>query len=250
MPESETTYTYRAGRKVALTKRADQFVVRANPESLRELGVADAERVSAGSCRVTTRATDLEPMMSRMRHVAPTHHAYYAADTGEEFLITDRIFVTFREPLPPEQVDAFAGRYGLVKKAAYSDRDYLFQLTDHTGMNPVKLVVKLSEQEPQVASAEHDLNFRVKQQALALPTDPTYAREWHLHTHFAHTEVDTRSSAQVEAAWQILDHFGSAEVVIGVTDDGCKLDHADFDSPSKFAGWGYFQGERLVKNTD
>jgi hypothetical protein len=31
--------------------------------------------------------------------------------------------------------DAFAGRYGLLKKAAYSDRDYLFQLTNHIGMS-------------------------------------------------------------------------------------------------------------------
>jgi subtilisin family serine protease len=35
-----------------------------------------------------------------------------------------------------------------------------------------------------------------------------------------------------------------------VTDDGCKLDHQDFNSTGKFAAWGYFRGERLVNNTD
>jgi subtilisin-like proprotein convertase family protein/subtilisin family serine protease len=251
MPQSHEQYTYRAGQKILLEKSPDQFVVRASPERLDAAGIANAERVSSSSSRVVTRAGDLEPMMSASRHIAPTHHAYFVAGTGEEFLITDRIFVTFRDAIPDEQVDAFAGRYGLIKKAAYTDRDYLFQLTDHTGMNPVKLVVKLTEEEPMVASAEHDLNQRMTTyQQLALPTDPSYAREWHLHTRVNDPSVDPRSSSRCEAAWQLLDHFGSADVVVGVTDDGCKLDHPDFDSPNKFAGWGYFRGERLVVNTD
>lgn len=250
MPESQQTYTYRAGRKIMLDKRPDQFVVRALPEELEGIGIADAEQVSSTSSRVTTRASDLEALMGQSRYLAPTHHAYYLADTGEEFLITDRIFVTFRQPLPPDQVDAFAGRYGLVQKAAYSDRDYLFQLTEHTGINPVKLVVKLTESEPLVEAAEHDLNQRMSTYQLALPTDPAYARQWHLHPRLTVVDFDPRSCSRCEAAWQLLDHFGRPEVVIGVTDDGCKLDHADFDSPDKFAGWGYFRGERLVINTD
>jgi len=144
MPDPQQTYTYRAGQRIVLKKRPDQFVVRTLPDELTRIGVRDAERVSSASSRVTTRATDLEPLMSRSRHLAPTHHAYYEAETGQEFLITDRVFVTFKEPLSDEQVDAFAGRYGLIREATYDDRDYLFQLTDHTGMNPVKLVVTLT----------------------------------------------------------------------------------------------------------
>lgn len=243
-------YTYRAGKKVMLEKRPDQFVVRALPEELQEMGITDAEQVSSRSSRVTTRGTDLEPMMSRARHIAPTHHAYYVADTGDEFLITDRMFVTFREPATSEQVDAFGGRYSLILKQAYSDRDYLFQLTEHTGMNPVKLVVKLTEQEPLVESADHDLNERMHMYQLALPTDPFYAREWHINTRLSHAQFDARSCSRCEETWQLLDHFGSRDVVIGVTDDGCKLDHPDFNSPGKFAGWGYFRNERLITSAD
>ncbi|MFS8085947.1 MAG: peptidase, partial [Acidobacteriota bacterium] len=250
MPDPEPTYTYRGGEKVPLEKEPDQFVVRALPETLEELGIPDAERLSSHSSRVTTRKRDLEPMMARMREVAPTHHAYTETATGTEFLITDRILVTFREPLPPEQVDAFAARYGLFLKTAYSDRDYLFQLTDHTGMNPVKLIVKLNEEEPMIASAEHDLNQRMSTYAVAIPTDPSYQKQWHLHTRLNDSQFDARSSSRCEAAWQLLDNLGSAEVVIGITDDGCKLDHQDFNSPGKFAGWGYFRGERLITNTD
>src|SRR5262245_35187019 len=240
------TYTYQSGLKVVLKIPDDEFVVRALPERLRELGFADAQQVSSASSRVMTRAPNLEADMSAARHLAPTHHAYYVADSGQEFLITDRVLVRFKEPLAPEQVDAFTARYALLLKQAYSDRDYLFQLTDHTGMNPVKLIVKLTEQEPLVASAEHDLNRRARAHAITLPTDPAYAQQWHLHTHLANPAFDPRSCSRCEESWQLLDSFGSADVVVGVTDDGCKLDHVDFDSPGKFANWGYFQRERLV----
>jgi subtilisin-like proprotein convertase family protein len=250
MNHSQETYTYRAGQKIVLEKRPDQFIVRALPKELETAGIPNAEQVSPSSSRVTTRSTDLEALMSRSRHLAPTHHAYYVADTGEEFLITDRIFVTFREPLTPDKVDAFAAQYSLVKKKSYSDREYLFQLTNHTGINPVKLVVKLTEEEPLVESVEHDLSYRARKYQLALPTDPSYVRQWHLHTRFSHPQVDPRSSSRCEDAWQLLGNFGSSDVVIAILDDGCKMDHIDFNTPGKFAGWGYFKGDRLVQNTD
>jgi len=250
MADDQETYTYRNGEKVPLEKAPDQFVVRALPESLEPFGITDAEQISSRSSKVTTRSIDLEPEMSRMRHVAPTHHAYSEATTGAEFLITDRVLVTFKDALPAEEIDAFAARYGLLLKTAYTDRDYLFQLTEHTGMNPVKLVVKLNEDEPLVDVAEHDLNHRMQTSAVPIPTDPSYLRQWHLHRRSTETQFDQRSSSRCEDAWQLLDHLGSAEVVVGVTDDGCKLNHSDFDSPGKFANWGYFRGERLIVRDD
>ncbi|MGH7833357.1 MAG: S8 family serine peptidase, partial [Candidatus Binatia bacterium] len=104
MSGSQNAYTYRAGKKVQLVKEPDKFVVRASPEELRNRGIVDAEQVSSRSSRVTTRAPDLEPMMSRARHIAPTHHSYKMAGSGQEFLITDRIMVTFRDAMPPDQV--------------------------------------------------------------------------------------------------------------------------------------------------
>lgn len=249
MPDA-TTYTYRDGQRVELEKEPDQFVVRADPEEVSALGVEDAERVSPSSSRVTVRRSDLEPAMRRARELAPTHHAYRIADTGEEFLITDRVFVTFKEPPAAEELAAFAGRFGLVQLEEYSPREFLFQLTDHTGMNPVKLVVELTEREPQVESADHDLNVRASTYESLPPTDPAYARQWHLHARRVDPAFDARSSSRCEEAWGILGHGGLPEVVVGVTDDGCKLDHSDFDSPGKLAGWGYLEGSRLVRQGD
>ena len=250
MNETEMTYTYRGGEKVELKKSPDQIVVRILPENLNDSAIVGSEQVSSASTRIKTSEAELESLMERSRSVAPTHHAYYEAETGKEFLITDRIFVSFKEALSDEQVDEFAGRYGLVKKATYSDRDYLFQLTNHTGINPVKLVVKLTEEEPLVEAAEHDLNKRMNKYQFSVPIDPEYSKQWHLHTDFNDPDYDIRSCSLCENSWSLLDDFGSEEVVVAVSDDGCKLDHHDFDSPEKFAGWGYFRGERLVTAAD
>jgi subtilisin-like proprotein convertase family protein/subtilisin family serine protease len=250
MNETEMTYTYRGGEKVELKKSPDQIVVRILPENLDDSAIVGSEQVSSASTRIKTSEAELESLMERSRSVAPTHHAYYEAETGKEFLITDRIFVSFKEALSDEQVDEFAGRYGLVKKATYSDRDYLFQLTNHTGINPVKLVVKLTEEEPLVEAAEHDLNKRMNKYQFSVPIDPEYSKQWHLHTDFNDPDYDIRSCSLCENSWSLLDDFGSEEVVVAVSDDGCKLDHHDFDSPEKFAGWGYFRGERLVTAAD
>ncbi|MEA1976394.1 MAG: proprotein convertase P-domain-containing protein [Chloroflexota bacterium] len=250
MSGSKKTYTYRAGQKIELDKSPDQMVVRTLPDRLDDVAVIKSEQVSSTSTRITTSEAELESMMGRSRNIAPTHHAYYETETGAEFLITDRIFVVFKEPLSTAEVDEFAGRYGLVKKAAYSDRDYLFQLTNHTGMNPVKLVVKLTEEDPLVEAAEHDLNQRAQKSQFAIPADPEYWRQWHLHEELNDPDYDTRSCSQCEEAWRLLDHYGNEEVVIAVTDDGCKLDHHDFDSPEKFADWGYLRGERLITSSD
>jgi subtilisin-like proprotein convertase family protein/subtilisin family serine protease len=246
MASTNGIYTYRGGEKLPLTKSANEFVVRASPERLETLGITQAEKLSPGSSRVTTTEGELDAMMAQADNLAVTQPAYYEADSGQEFLVTDRILVTFRDALAPEEVDEFAGRYGLVMKETYSARDYLFQLTAHTGMDAVALVVELTENEPLVESAENDLNYRVQTYQFSVPTDPNYARQWHLHNRLSDPAVDARSSSRCEDAWRILDNFGSFDVAVGVTDDGCKLSHPDFDSPGKFAGWGYFRGNRLI----
>jgi len=245
------SYTYRAGKRIDLVKDLHQFVVRARPEELRAAGITAVEAVSPSSSCVTTGAGDLDVAMDRARAVATTHHAYRDAETGSEFLITDRVLVTFRAGTPRAVVDALAARYGLVVKEAYSERDFLMQLTDHTGMNPVKLVVRLNEAESAtVENAEHDLNHRMQTYVLPRPDDdPTYASQWHLHDRLKHTDFDPRSSTHCADAWRLLGSYGDPNVVVCVTDDGCRLDHADFWAAGKFAGWGYMRGSRLVTNT-
>jgi subtilisin-like proprotein convertase family protein/subtilisin family serine protease len=175
---------------------------------------------------------------------------YTVAETNAEFLITDRVLVRFRPGTPVEAIDALAARYGLITVEVYSPTERLFQLTDHSGMNPVKLVVALTEQEPSVELAENDINQRMQRRALAAPTEPLYKRAWHLNGNLVAEGVDARASSRCAEAWHRLGSFGSPGVVIAISDDGCRLDHPDFNGLDKFADWGYFRGTRLVRRGD
>ncbi|HEX5026998.1 MAG TPA: S8 family serine peptidase, partial [Agriterribacter sp.] len=245
---NERIYSYRNGKKVYLKKEPDQFVVRETPEELAKRGITGGiEKVSPASTRVTVSSEALDPMMQEMRKEAVTHHAYTQENNNAEFLVTDRIIVTFRQPASHDLLNHFMAKYALLLKDKYSEREYLFQLTNHTGMNPVKLVVLITETESDlVESCEHDLNKRMTINNINVPVDAKYAMQWHLHTHLTNAAFDPRSSANCEAAWNLLNHFGSSDVVIGITDDGCKMDHTDFDSPNKFAQWGYMSGVNLI----
>lgn len=250
MPDDNALYTYRNGKKVALYKKDDQFVARTSAANIADLGIDKIEKVSPSAFRATVSPDKLDELMVESRELAPTHHAYQLQETNQEFLITDRIMVTFKDKPTPEQLSAFIAKYALVIKNQYSDVDFLFQLTNQSGMNPVKMIVKINEEEPSVQIAEHDLIQRVTKY-LTLPSDTSYDLQWHLHKHTPPAaDFDPRCSSRCEEAWQLLDNFGSADVVIGLADDGCKLDHDDFDSAGKFAGWGYFVNDILVKKTD
>lgn len=251
MPNSKALYTYRAGQKVMLSKEANQFVVRLKPDEVKKnMGVTDVEEVSPSSTRVTLKSNELEGFMEKSREIAPTHHAYTLVNTEQEFLITDRIFVTFHQVISKQQLKDFENRYVLELVTAYNDKDYLFRLTNETGMNPIKLIVKLTEQEPLVETADHDLNRRMTLADFQLPADPDFRRQWHLHKHFMHPQYDVRSSTNCEEAWKLLNSYGSSDVVVGFTDDGCKMDHEDFNSANKFVDWGYFKGNRLITKAD
>jgi len=249
--DTSETYSYRNGKKVVLYKKDDEFVVRAQPEIAELTGATVVEKVSPRSTRMHVAADQLEEVMAGSRIIGPTHHAYYQKDTNQSFDITDRILVTFKTAPSDEEFSTFINKYGLHLLTKYDDTNFLLQLTNDTGTNPVKLIVAITENESNVAVAEHDLNMKVSKYDLTLPIDPQYVQQWHLHTRTAPgLDYDPRSSARCEEAWQLLDNFGRSDVVIALSDDGCRLNHPDFDSLNKFTGWGYFQGNRLVRNID
>lgn len=242
------TYTYRKGKKVYLVKEQDQLVVRETPEAMERMGFhGPLQQVSPQSTRLSVKSEDLDSTLSEIRKEAVAHHAYKQESNGAEFLITDRIMITFKEEAGNDVLSAFIAKYALILLTKYSNREFLLRLTDQTGMNPLKLVVLINETEQNlIESCEHDLNQRMTISNINIPIDAKYSQQWHLHNRLAHAAFDTRSSSNCEDAWKLLNHYGDNDVVICVTDDGCKLDHADFDSVNKFSQWAYMQGSSLV----
>lgn len=251
-------YTYFDGKKIELEKLSDSFIARAEPAQLSILNLIPGEQLSSASWRVRTDTKTLDSDMKKVRDTEiVAHHEYHKKDSGQALLITDRILVSFEKRPSEEEVSALMNDYALELIYRLSETEILFRLTRFTGTNPVKLVVQLTEKQvPNIAFVNHDLNYVFTVQApesnfdlataYSAPSDPALARQWHLHTKFAHPDVDPRSSSRCMDAWDKLGNLGSSNIVIGITDDGCKLDHRDFDGHSKFADWGYMRGSRLV----
>ncbi len=79
-----------------------------------------------------------------------------------------------------------------------------------------------------------------------------YSSQWHLHGRGE--DVDTRASIQCEAAWRALGSFGDTNVVVGIADDGCMLEHPAFARGSGLnvagiADWAYVCDDRICSRS-
>ena len=62
--------------------------------------------------------------MKKYRKQAVAHHAY-ESESGEYFLITDRIFVCFKEAMDLAEINAFAAKYALVHLSNFDEQNAL-----------------------------------------------------------------------------------------------------------------------------
>lgn len=103
-PKADSAYTYRDGKKIDLTKREDQFVVRRTPGQLEAWEGEAMEQVSSASTRISCAPEQLEDYMVAARAEAPAYHAYEIAGTSEQLLITDRVMVRFEQAPTTEEL--------------------------------------------------------------------------------------------------------------------------------------------------
>jgi subtilisin family serine protease len=264
--------TYRRGRPVQLGKRVDAFVVRSLPSDGAGITLPDGcglEPVSPASTRVVLpaserRSDELEvlrdELMDQTRATGlVTHHAYDSSRSGAEFLLTDRVFVTFRRPVTQDVLTEFEQRYHVRWLDAIEPPfTYLYELTDLTGagvvtkgstrgVNPLKLVVHLTEHDDSVRLADHDLNQRMRGHVIG---EPTFRRQWHLHTRTTDPRFRPTASTRCERAWRQLGGRGDPDVVVAITDDGCNLEQLRFSTPEKVAGWARLRGHELMSDED
>ena len=249
------TYTYRNGKKLDLDIDDKQIVVRQSSEQITASGHSVTKRLSSASFAVPTATEDRERVISSLQTNGPVYPYYVRRDDGAPFLITDRLIVTVTNI---NALIVLQNQFGLEVVSKFSETEYVVRLTTDSDSDPIRIVVRLNEAMPEgVISVDHDLNYLVQ---ISQPSevhslaplhrsDTDYIRQWHLHSLSQDTDFDPRSSSNCEEAWALLGSYGSSDIVIGVTDDGCRLDHPDFDD-GKFVGWGYMDGSRLVTHRD
>jgi subtilisin family serine protease len=258
MSEKDLT-TRVAGEPLRLEATEGRFVSRAPKAMLEKEGFEVIEQLSTSSFAVAADNTNVDAQMARARDLGSAAYPYYrVANTNRDFLISNRVFVRFREKLSKEQVISFAQEYDVDEMDRYDD-EVLLRLP--ATADPVGVVNNMSA-DARVELAEHDLNHRVAPLELAsLVGDADYAEQWHLHddrpsSPMFHPPV----SAQCDDAWTLLGNFGSSNVVIGITDGGVDLTNLDFRTSTtesfngrnagsdRFAGWGYFRGHWILTN--
>ena len=75
-------YTYRAGQKIALEKSPTKFVIRRLPEELKDLGIAEGEKVSSRSTIIEVPEAELDSAMFKARESSVAHHLYFDQENG------------------------------------------------------------------------------------------------------------------------------------------------------------------------
>ena len=180
------SYTYRDGEKVIVVKKNDEFIIRSLPDVLKSSNFDTMEQTSSFSTRVKTASKTLENEMNRARESFVAHHAYEIKENAQPLLITDRITLSFKNPPDSEQLDHFINSYALEYLRPLSETVHLFRLTNDTHMNPLKLIVKLNEEEKAVLQcADHDLNHNVKiKSSFSGPSDEVYPNQQGFCTKF------------------------------------------------------------------
>ncbi len=206
-------------------------------ELYRREAVRDLEPVFNNVFKVRTREYERDDLMDALRSSSRLpivcHHAYNpVGDPGTRYYLTDRIQLRFKEGVSIPRKEELLQAYGLKLLRPYPGvKDaYLLQITNSTGMNPVKACSQLHELE-EIQYAEPNLINRF--QPDQRPADTLFRYQWHLESR---DDIELVAGAGVGAlkAWETT--RGERRVVVAVLDDGFDLTHPDFNAPGKLVG--------------
>jgi hypothetical protein len=230
----ETTYTYQGGKKLPLSKVTTHFISRATKYDALCDTFEQLDHLSPHSWIVRTTVDRLEEDIERARQLGPAYPAYVVNDTGNHFLVTDRLFVRFRAITTEASAREFGRKYGLDVIDRLTPRDFLFRVVSSN--EAIEVVRLLTENEQDVVEiCDHDLNIQPQEQDMFLE-DPLASLQWYLLSAPPNDHLIAACAlVDCQGAW-LQCGYGSRDVVISVIDCGCDLTDPNFDA-DKFEGW-------------
>lgn len=176
------------------------------------------------------KARDL--LMSEIRKSGVSHHVYEVPhrEIPKRFVITDKVNIKFKDNLSKEEREEFLRKYHLQFRKELAPNLYSCQVTDETGMNPVKLCAKLDGSD-KLEYIEPDFVMKNK---LFEPTiqDQLFKDAWHLNDSVNIPFVSKGSDIKVKGAWSVTK--GKPSIIIAVMDDGFDLTNPDLKFKVKF----------------
>lgn len=233
------SYFWRGGHQIDVEKEAEFITVLLDDE--RELetvraipGVETVEPVvdRVFKARVQERQRDevMEAVRSTERGIV-THHAYHPADdTATRYYLTSQINARFKPGVREDEIEAILDELKLQVLRQYPHENgatLLLQVTDETGMNPIKAANLLAERDD-VEYAEPNLVNRYVRSYI--PSDPLFGQQWHLES-WDGPQVIAGADVSAVQAWDTS--RGERSVVVAVIDDGFDLSHPDFTGAAK-----------------
>ena len=223
-------YMYQNGKRIPLEKERDcitSYIFDGeNLELIKRIdGILDIKHVFNEIYRLKVDESKLEFIMHSIRNGfgLVCHHAYKPLDaTNTRYYITDKITVKFKSGICVDDIDNLMEKWGLRYVRRYGDATYLMQVTESSGMNPVKVANAMADDEC-VEYAEPNLVNRFTPSYV--PNDVKFREQWHLKSEEGPELVDD-ADVSVTEAWDIT--IGSRDIVIAILDDGFDLSHPDF----------------------
>lgn len=243
----EPTYTYQGGKKLPLSRLTTHFISRAEKKEL--LCEFEPIQLSPHSWMVRTSADRIDDDIERARQLAPAYPAYIVNDTGNPLLITDRVFVRFRNASDCDDASArqFGKKHGMDVLERITSRDYLFRI--QPGYDVIEIVREVTEREHELVEVcDHDLNIMPQDQELVLD-DPLAPLQWYLLSNPSGDRLVAECAlVDCQGAWAQVG-YGSKDVVISVIDCGCDLTDLNFGE-DKFAAWAILVDGELHHDQD
>lgn len=245
----EPTYTYQGGKKLPLSRLTTHFISRAEKKALLCDSFEPVDHLSPHSWMVRTSPDRIDEDIERARKLAPAFPAYVVNDTGNHFLMTDRIFIRFRAASDCNEAfaRAFAARNGLEIVERVTSRDYLFRV--QPAFDVIEVVRNVTEREREIVEiCDHDLNILPQDQELVLD-DPLVPLQWYLLSNPPGDRLISECALiDCQGAWGQVG-YGSRDVVISVIDCGCDLTDLNFGE-DKFAAWAILIDGELHHDQD
>ncbi|MEM8604084.1 MAG: S8 family serine peptidase [Cyanobacteria bacterium P01_H01_bin.121] len=230
----------RGGEELRLSKVDDRFVValEASVEAAwlqqAQFPLQNIEPITGTQLiQVVVAATQLELVMSQLRGLPQVRFASHVyrleASPNTVVYFRDTLTLQFTSDTPAGQIAAIATRFQIQQQQPVLGlaNTFVFQLTQATPENPIKLANRLI-QLLEVVLAEP--NAVVRQQAFYRPRDPLYRQQWYLHN-TGGTDISPQAQINAEAAWDIT--RGDRSIVIAIADDAIDLNHPDLQGMGK-----------------
>jgi subtilisin family serine protease len=245
-------YFYRRGKKVPVTELEDVVAVQADPDTRTRGGAtleeaaperaesAELDAFAAAGWRFVRPPADTGTRSASRADVAPVGQVFQRPD-GHLLVGGGTMIVQFKAELSAEKAKAELDRRGLrvVRELAFAPNQY--QVEVPAGQDLLEAANSLQESEKTVAAEPEFIEFIGQR---FTPTDPDFARQWHLANPGGGTAV-AGADIRAEQAW---DFTRGAGVRVAVIDNGFDVTHPDLQA-AIVAESGFFNAMNQFRQT-